>query len=202
MKTVKERYPNRFPAPCCGKCDFRDDLIMIYADGSDEQVEAFLQKSKIYVGNFGPLNLEKFEDCIPYFHHIMASGSFSKDSGNVIHLSSKSYIDIREEETLENIYNQVFNYYKKCQQIKKPMNWERFVRDYYVNDGFEKDNYRIIFNRFYEDSKNALKTKWDGLVTAWATSRRQDLLEYAKKNNCDLNHPELSKIVEKLKLKN
>lgn len=202
MKTLKERYPNRFPAPCCGKCDFRDDLIKIWADGSDEQVEAFLQKSKIYVGDFGPLNLEKFEDCIPYFHHIIASASFSKDSGNVIHLSSKSYLDIREEETLENVYKQVHNYYEKCKRLKKVMDWEEFAKAYWLNDKFEYYNYRAIFDNFCKDPKKAQKIKWDGLVTGWATSRRQDLIEYAKKNNCDLNHPELSRMLEKLKLKN
>lgn len=73
-----------------GKCDFCDEIGFL---GIDRILAA-----KIFVGNSNiPLKLNNIKDCIPYYPYIVTCSSCSKERGDTIRLTSKSWIDIEEE---------------------------------------------------------------------------------------------------------
>lgn len=72
-----------------GKCDFCDEIEIM-------GLERIL-KAKVYVGNSDePLILNSIEDCIPYYPYVVTTAGFSPGN-DVIHLTSKSWVDICEE---------------------------------------------------------------------------------------------------------
>lgn len=90
----------------CGKCDYYDHIYGMDADR--------LSLSKVYLN-------EKIVDCSTeknralYYPFIISSGCFNKN-GDVIYLSSKSYITEHEEEILKILLDRVisvYNYFKK-----------------------------------------------------------------------------------------
>lgn len=176
---------NRFPVPSCGKFDFRDNL-MLYTDGEDSKVRVFLEKTDVYVGMVGPLRLEKFEDCIPYFHYLISNAGISKEH-NTFHLSEKSYLDSAEEENLRLLYTMILKEYKSH---KRRLTWESF------NNKLRVD--KQTFNMIVEKIKNSNEIDLSGLHNAWAHRCRKNLLEYAEKNGADLNHPILLDIARKI----
>jgi hypothetical protein len=73
-----------------GKCDFYDEIEIF---GLDK-----ILMSQVYVGESEvPLVLRTYEDCIPYFPHIITMSVYDNAAGrNVIRLSERSWVDIEE----------------------------------------------------------------------------------------------------------
>ena len=75
-----------------GKADLFDNL----GDATDEK----LQNSNIYIGdNIIPLRINNQHDLAPYYPYLVAVGSWS-DGHAEIHLSTESFIDTDERESL------------------------------------------------------------------------------------------------------
>lgn len=73
-----------------GKCDFCDEIEIL---GLDK-----ILMSNVYVGDStSPLELKTLEDCIPYYPYVVSCSFTNKESGGVIHLTEKSWVDIEEE---------------------------------------------------------------------------------------------------------
>lgn len=198
MSEIQEKYKNRFPVPSCGKCDFRDTVIMIHCDGTDETVIPFFKKSKIYVRDIGPIKMETYQDFIPYMHFLISSAGFSKE-GATIHLSKESWIDTEERDSLELKFEKVLKYYKKCKKDKETFNYEGFIK---WNKNWDIGDcsyiYKPLIERFIKDPKEAIKMRTKGIHTARHQRIRFNQYEYALKNNCDMSHPLLWKLVRQL----
>lgn len=198
MNDLQEKYKNRFPVPSCGKCDFRDTVVMINCDGTDETVIPFFKKSKIYVRDIGPIKIETYQDFIPYMHFIISSACFSKE-GATIHLSKESWIDTEERDSLQFNFERVLKYYKKCKRDKKTFDYEGFAE---WNKGWDLGDdsyiYKSLIKRFQENQKKAIELKTEGIHTIRHQRMRYEQYTYALKNDCDISHPLLWKLVRQL----
>ena len=97
----------------CGKCDFGD-----FYEISEER----MKNADIYIGNnIVPLRIDSYKDALPYFPFLVSS-AISSDSGTVVFLSERSYIDVFEESILENKFDRMKKAYKKAK--KKSQNVE------------------------------------------------------------------------------
>lgn len=73
-----------------GKCDFCDEIEIV---GLDKILNA-----EIYVGDSKePLKLTCLADCVPYYPYVISVSSQTED-GLYIRLTSKSWVDIAEEQ--------------------------------------------------------------------------------------------------------
>ena len=153
-----------------GKCDFYDVIEMRGFD--------YIKNSEIYVGNIGPIKIEKPEDLIPYYGFLVSAGGFDKDKCNV-QLSLDCYPLEYNRELIE--YEQVYikKYLKKCKRSKEEPTYEGYK------------NYTPFFNTFYEDPAvekifNALKDGKDNYLDDCLYKRTidyfNDLIDEAESN--------------------
>lgn len=97
-----------------GKSDFQDICEMHYTP------EEILKNYKVYAYNntIVPLQMISKKDLVAYYPYIVAIMA-KDDSGGVIHLSEKSYIDTSEEERLNWDLETLVRYWKKCKRNHK-----------------------------------------------------------------------------------
>ena len=87
-----------------GKCDVYD----WFCDMSDEHIASF----NIYPHNsIVPLNIQSRKDLIPYYPYLV-SGAIGKE----IHLSSRSNVDVEEEDLLKIIRKNILKEYNRCKR--------------------------------------------------------------------------------------
>lgn len=139
----------------CGKCDFYDHLC-IHCD-SEEKIEELLSKSDIYIttkdGREHKLKIETIKDAAKYYPYLICVGTFSKE-GHTIVLSSESFIDREERDSLRFDIENVLKYWRKCKREKR-----RFDKDecynkihwHITNDDYLKE----IIKRVAEKGNNA-----------------------------------------------
>lgn len=91
-----------------GKCDLYDHFCM-----SDEPIEEQLKKVNIYFFDFpyAKLDIKTEKDLSQFFCHIP-----SVITSNNIYLPKRNYLDRREKEELETVYNDLLKLYKKCKR--------------------------------------------------------------------------------------
>ena len=98
-----------------GKCDLYDTLS-IHKYTEDElknNVVIYIGDSKI------PLQIKSYKSLIPYYPHIVSTGSFNnKERKALIHLTSKSWVDIEEEKSLNLYLSQILKVYNRCKRKK------------------------------------------------------------------------------------
>lgn len=99
-----------------GKADFEDVCTMHHS------AEEILSKYEIYasINDIIPLKIQTEKDLVAYYPYLVAAMYSSKEDGGTIRLTSKSYIDIEEEEHLTWRLNDLIRYYKKCKRKKIP----------------------------------------------------------------------------------
>ena len=182
--------------PCQGKCDFRDDLCMIQADGSDESVEKFLAKSTIYVGSVGPLLMRNVKEAIPYMFHLISFACFSKEDKNTIYLSAQPWHDTEEKESLAWRYRDVSKYVKKCRRNKEEPSWETFNEESYC---YIDTVVKVIFDRIVANPKLSFEECVSDLHTHMHNRIREDLIEFAKKEGCDMSNPAIMDYIYKIR---
>jgi hypothetical protein len=98
-----------------GKCDFADTLeVYKYT------LEELQNNVKIYVGKHPEsLHIEKMSDLIPYYPYLVGSAWYdNKDRKAVIHLTSESFVDREERETLEFYMKWILKIYNRCKRKK------------------------------------------------------------------------------------
>jgi hypothetical protein len=94
-----------------GKCDFCDDCVMIH------NPQEIIEKSKIYLGD-ARVMIKEEKDLIPYYTHLIASASYNKEKGNVIHLSRDSFINSEEREHLSWKIQDIISTFRKAKKEK------------------------------------------------------------------------------------
>ena len=152
-----------------GKCDVYDTLVMIH-NYTDEELK---NNVRIYM-NGELLDIESRKDLIPYYPHLICSGSFdARSRTSVVHITSYSYVDFQEKEIL-NHYKDVFIKTKKyCDKKGIPFDeWDTLQK---VSFGkYERKVYSMLYKRVKEVGKNA---KVDDLHLSCYEMYRQFLVD-------------------------
>ena len=100
-----------------GKCDFCDNLSIYDVLDNPEKFKEWKAKTTVYIKD-EPIEFETVEDLIPYFTHIIAMSLCSQEK-NVIHLSSKSWLEIEEE-----------RYYPSPYRLERMHEFDEFVKSH------------------------------------------------------------------------
>jgi len=149
-----------------GKCDFCDMCDIHNVDN--------ILKSNVYIGwNIIPLKFESEKDLIPYYPYIVGSSATTNGVGE-IRLSTESYVDRRERESLEFYTKECQRYVNKCKRKKEIINIEHFDNQYY------RDVYRKILIRLVDKTK---EFTLDGIYLPMAEHYREELYREMLKND-------------------
>ena len=79
--------------------------------------QEIIEKSKIYLGD-ARVMIKEEKDLIPYYTHLVASASYNKEKGNVIHLSRDSFINFEEREHLSWKIQDIISTFRKAKKEK------------------------------------------------------------------------------------
>lgn len=173
-----------------GKCDFADHISICGLDST--------LKSDIYIGSKShKLNVHGYKDLIPYLAHIIGISAYDNVIGNgVIILSSKSYVDEQEEDSLNFKLKHVLRYYNKCKRKKIEFNkeecLEKMVGGYHWYSN-ERDIYSELIDRVVEKGK---KATIDGLHLSMADYYRKQLVKEMLKYDINPNEYDLGRFVD------
>ncbi len=117
-----------------GKCDFYDS-IMIHGLPR-------ILSSDIYIGdNIIPLRIDTEKDCIPYYPYLVSTSAMNKEGKSTIVLTSRSYVDINEEEQLNNTLKTVLRIYNRCKRNHVPFDEEITLNQmkFLVTEDYERE---------------------------------------------------------------
>ena len=155
-----------------GKCDFYDHIEIF----GEEKVK----NARIYIGNSQqPLNFNKMEDLIPYYPYIISIAAGDKN-GEMIRLTSESYIDIMEKDSLQFYLKQILCIYNRCKRKKCEFNSEEVLKKLsFISD---KDALKILIKRVKKDGKKAII---DGIHLNYCNFYRREMIEELKKHHMD-----------------
>ena len=157
-----------------GKCDFKDMCEIHNIDN--------ILKSNVYIGwNIIPLKFESEKDLIPYYPYIVALSATTNGVGE-IRLSTESYVDRSERESLELYTKECQRYVNKCKRKKEEINLDHFNNEYY------KDIYKEILTRLIDKSK---EFTLDGIYLPMAEYYRKELYNEMVKNDYEINRAKL-----------
>lgn len=159
-----------------GKCDCFDSLVIIH-----EYTEEELKNNvKIYVGNSDiPLKIESSKDLIPFYPYLIGSAYFdNEEKKSVVHLSSESFVDREERESLEFKLKRLLTIYNRCKRKKIEFNINEAVKEV-AWDKYDEKIYRILAERVREKGK---KATIDGLHLEMHEYYRKELVDEMNKN--------------------
>ena len=156
-----------------GRCDCYDDLVMIHKYTDEE----LINNVKIYIhtkdgDKLLPITCKK--DLIPYYAHIVSSACYNNaERKSVIHITSESFVDREERESLEFKMKRVLTVYNRCKRKKID-----FVVDDVVEElawkGFDDHIYREIATRVQSNGK---KANLDGIHMRMHEYYRKELVK-------------------------
>lgn len=160
-----------------GKCDCYDSLVMIHEYTEDE----LKNNVRIYVGNSDiPLKIESYKDLIPFYPYLIGSACFdNEERKSIIHLSSESFVDREERESLEYKLKHLMRIYNRCKRKKVEFNVEEAVKEISWN-GWNEKACRELAERVREKGKRATI---DGLHLEMHERYRKELVNEMIKNN-------------------
>lgn len=130
-----------------GKCDFYDSIEICGFD---------FNKYEVYLGHGGePLKFAREEDLIPYYPHIIGcSFTNNTEKRSVIYLTSKSWVDIEEEEWLEFVKNQMLKYRRRQKRRREEFNIKEAVHMATFSSGTDSI-YHILAERVRDEGAKA-----------------------------------------------
>ena len=103
-----------------GKCDFYDEFVAIRCDEDEEKVKEKLKSLKLYVygkdGREHRVKSETIKDIAKYFPYL----NHPIGGKQIMILSSDSFIDQEERETIEWKASYILKYWRKCKRKKIP----------------------------------------------------------------------------------
>lgn len=174
-----------------GKCDLYDSLIEIH----NYTLEELQNNVKIYVGNSSePLHIEKMSDMIQYYPYIIGSACFNNtERKSVVYLSSKSWVDIEEQDCLKWRLEHLIRIYNRCKRKKIEFNVEEALKEI-VWGNWNIEPYRELANRVKEYGK---KATIDGIHLRMHELYRKELAEEMIKNGLDPRDYGYGRFVEK-----
>lgn len=154
-----------------GKCDVYDSLIAIHK----YTLEELQNNVKIYVGkNTEPLYIEKESDLIPYYPYLVGCAYYNNNERkSVICLSSESFVDREERESLEFRLKHLLRIYNRCKRKKVEFDVEEALKEIVWN-GWNEEPYRELANRVKEKGK---KASIEGIHLKMHEYYRQKLVE-------------------------
>lgn len=153
-----------------GKCDFEDMCEIHNVDN--------ILKSNVYIDwNIIPLKFETEKDLIPYYPYIVSLSSTTNGVGE-IRLTTESYVDRQERESLEFYTKECQRYMNKCKRKKEIINLD------YFNNQYNKNTYREILIRLMDKTK---EFNLDGIYLPMAERYRKELYNEMVKNSWDEN---------------
>lgn len=159
-----------------GKCDFYDCVASFYT------FEEIQNKVKIFVGKSDkPLKIEKMTDLIPYYPYLISLGAYDiVDRTDTVHLTSKSYIDLREQDFLDFVLKQILRYYNSCKRKKIDFSVDGAVKKVFAISDKDRDTVATeLANRVKINGK---KASTDGLHLSIYDFYRRELAEEMIKN--------------------
>ena len=159
-----------------GKCDFYDCVASFYT------FEEIQNKVKIFVGKSDkPLKIEKMTDLIPYYPYLISLGAYDiVDRTATVHLTSKSYIDLREQDSLDFILKQILRYYNSCKRKKIDFSVDGAVKKVFAISDKDRDTVATeLANRVKINGK---KASTDGLHLSMYDFDRKELAEEMVEN--------------------
>lgn len=179
-----------------GKCDIYDSAFMLHDDPED-----FVKHSDFYLER-GKLDIKNAKDLIPYCTHITASAAYSKDSGNTIHLSKDSFIDLEEREFLSWKIIDAIKAARKAKKEKKTFdfeylrsqkNFDQSLNSFYPwipiietinkNPDLLKTHIPVDYRKAYHFFESWIIPEYfSSLHDAMHTRLRENFLEFAKEN--------------------
>ena len=165
----------------CGKCDFEDTIEIHNIDN--------ILKSNVYIGwNIIPLKFESEKDLIPYYPYLVATSATTNGIGEV-RLSTESYVDRSERESLELYTKECQRYVNKCKRKKEFCDIGHFNKEnnYGYNEVYEEIISRLMMVGFEKDFKFTL----DGIYLPMAERYRKELYDEMVKNGWDENRAKL-----------
>lgn len=158
-----------------GKCDFCDSV---------ENGWFNYKTDELYVGGIGPIKLESWEDCIPYYTHITASsGSHSTNLGK------ESWLDTEEKQSLEwrkKDAKKIFAKYKR--KFKREPTEEEFKSEAEKIEGVGSQLY--IWEWFYKSLIAKKPELMDYAHLRSYNARRADFIRYAFRHH-RARHPQV-----------
>ena len=160
-----------------GKCDFKDMCEIHNIDN--------ILKSNVYISwNIIPLKFESEKDLIPYYPYIVGFSTTINGIGE-IRLSTESYVDRSERESLEFYTKECQRYVNKCKRKKEEVNLDHFDTMY---NQYNKDIYKEILTRLVDKSK---EFTLDGIYLTMAEYYRKELYDEMVKNEWESNKAKL-----------
>lgn len=159
-----------------GKHDFYDRVASYYT------LEEIQNNVKIFIGkNDKPLKIEKMTDLIPYYPYLISLGAYDNvDRKATVHLTSKSYIDLREQDSLDFVLKQILRYYNSCKRKKIDFSVDGAVKKVFAISDKDRDTVATeLANRVKINGK---KASTDGLHLSIYDFYRRELAEEMIKN--------------------
>lgn len=162
-----------------GKCDLYDSFVMIH-NYTDEELK---NNVKVYLGKSDtPLKFETTKDLIPYYPHLISVGCYDNtERKSVIYITSKSFVDIEEQETLEYYLKRILTIHNRCKRKKIEFNVNDVVKEICWSD-WNKEAIAELVNRVKEKGKKATA---DGIHLTMHERYRRELVDEMIKNNID-----------------
>lgn len=145
--------------------------------------EELANNVKIYQGwgeTQKQLNIKTRKDLIPYYAHLVSSACYDNaERAASIHITSESFVDREERDSLEYKLKRVLTIYNRCKRKKMDFDVDAVVKEV-AWAGFDDDIYREIANRVKVNGK---KANIDGIHMKIHEYYRQELVNEMIKNN-------------------
>lgn len=162
-----------------GKCDVYDSFVMIH-NYTDEELK---NNVKIYLGkNDTPLKFETTKDLIPYYPHLISVACYDNaERKSIIHITSESFVDYEERDTLNYYLKRILTIYNRCKRKKTEFNVDEVVKEICWMD-WNKEAITELANRVKAKGKKATV---DGVHLTMHERYRRELVDEMIKNDID-----------------
>lgn len=158
-----------------GKCDVYDSLVEIHKYTDDE----LKNNVKIYKGD-ELLNISCKKDLIPYYPYIITCALHDNNGRNaIIHITTKSYVDIEEEQYLNMQLEVALKEYRKSKRKKALFNKEETLSKMCIYRDID-DSCKQIVDRV---DKYGNKANIDGIHANFFKYYRENMIECMIEND-------------------
>lgn len=175
-----------------GKCDVYDSLIMINGY-TDEELK---HKVTIYKNDLiAPLQINSRKDLIPYYAHIISSSCHNNvDRKATIYITSESWVDSEERESLEWHLKYFLKIYNRCKRKKVEFDVEEALKEV-IWHGWNEAPYRELATRVKEHGKKATV---DGIHLRMHEIYRKELAEEMVRNGINPSDYGLERFIKEI----
>ena len=162
-----------------GKCDLYDSFVVIN-NYTDEELK---NNVLIYMGqSYFPLKIETTKDLIPLYPHLISSSYYNTSERKaVVHITSKSFVDMEENESLNFYLKSLVRFYEHCKRKKIKFDVDEAVnKTTFMN--FNAEEIRELAERV---KKHGKKATVDGIHLQSKLYYRKLLIDEMIKNGID-----------------